>query len=507
MRHRVRLVIGCVLLSVLPAVQADEASEIVRRIGGADSPIESRPQSVRGLAVSESAGIVATYGEPADPKRPRVIQIWNLKTGRLHVTLPGPDEPIRSMAMTKDGKTLVTTSFDVTTQNGITQIWDTSSGQLRHLLPEGAERLRIQPDGTCILAVPGQLRVFRLQTGEEIRRFLAPDLVRDISTDGTRVLTVASTRDPILRIFDITNQTETLKLTGCQRSPRTARFSSDGRTVAAVDGGRVLVWEVETGRVAYELAVPRTRLVTMEFSHDDRFLFAGGLDRQLHVWEVATGEEIYSASAHTGKRAVVSAVAVGPLDDLVVTGGTDQALIVWDADRFLQSRLTDAVLTDAELTDLWRALASSPGQALRAIGQIRETPEPCLAFVRNRVAEVTLPAQKARIRELLMQLNHSQSSVRHRAMHELIQLRAVARPLLLETYETTDSAEVRYRLSRVLSYSEEAPRFTNDDILRMKRLVTALEPLTAATREDILQSLAEDFPDEAVKSAAEALLK
>ncbi|WP_166831975.1 WD40 repeat domain-containing protein [Thalassoroseus pseudoceratinae] len=502
-----RMLIGFAFVIASPKVFAEEPSEVLRQIGGANQPSESRPQSVRGLAISEVAGIVATYGEPSDPNQPRVIQLWNTQTGRLQATLPGPDEPIRAMAVTSDGKTLVTTSFDVTTQTGLTQIWDTDAGQLRHLIPEGAERLRLHDDGTVTLAVPGQLRVYRLQTGEEIRRFLAPNLVRDISVDGTQVLTVTSTRDPVLRIFNVTNQTETAKLTGCTRGPRTARFSSDGRTVAAIDGGRLLIWEVETGRIAHELIAGNTRLVSMEFSSDDRFLLAGGLDRRLHVWEVATGEKIFSAAAHTGQRTAVSAVAVGSRNNRVVTGGTDRKLIVWDAGRFLESRLASSVLTDADLTELWQSLAGGSGSAMQAMGQIRETPEQCLGFLRDRVAEVTLPAQKAHIRELLVQLGHSKSAIRHQAMQELIQLRAVARPLLLETYETTDSAEVRYRLSRVLSYSEDAPRFTNDDILRMKRLVTALAPIDAQMRSEILQALAADFPDEAVKSAAETLLK
>ena len=115
MRQTIRWAVGVVFAVVTPAMAVDVPSEVVRKIGGAESPIEMRPQSVRGLAVSDDGEIVATYGEPADPKRPRVIQIWNLKTGRLQATLPGPDEPLRAIAISQDGKTLVTTSFDVTT--------------------------------------------------------------------------------------------------------------------------------------------------------------------------------------------------------------------------------------------------------------------------------------------------------------------------------------------------------------------------------------------------------
>jgi dipeptidyl aminopeptidase/acylaminoacyl peptidase len=441
-----------------------------------------------------------------------VIQVWDGRSGKLLRTLPGHEETIRAADLSPDGRTLVSTSFDVTTQGGVTKIWDLATGNERHVIPEGGDALRISGDGGSVfLAVPDQLRHYRLDTGEETRRFLGPHLTLAIAADGLRTLALTSRRDTELRLFDATAQREAARLAGCETAPRAAAFAPDGRTVAAIDGDSVRLWEVATGRLIHRLADPGKRVFALAFSPDSRFVATAGLDKVVRLWEVATGEVVHQSPAQAG---ILTTLAFSADTSRLVSGGTDRSATVWEAEPLLRSTLAGRELTETELDDLWTDLASAyPAKAYRAMGQIEVTPAAAVPFLLKRVEEITLPAQTARIRALVGDLDSPSYKVRRAAMRELEKLRAVARPILEEFYETANaadtaagSAETRSAIRRILAIGENAPRFTDEDIRRVARLVESLRRVEQPEADQILRLIIADFPDESVKAAAREVL-
>ncbi len=110
-RPRGHIVVLSSLLVLLSAVgQAQERKDILgdplpaealARMG-TNRAIEKIPadfpnsDSLRGAALSADGKVLATYGEPADPKAGRPIQIWDAKTGQHLRELEGHEWPIRA---------------------------------------------------------------------------------------------------------------------------------------------------------------------------------------------------------------------------------------------------------------------------------------------------------------------------------------------------------------------------------------------------------------------------
>jgi WD40 repeat protein len=66
-----------------------------------------------------------------------------------------------------------------------------------------------------------------------------------------------------------------------------ARFSPDGRMVAAASGNRIVLVEMATGKIRLSLDQLPARSRTLAFSADGRLLVAGLEDTTALVWDLA----------------------------------------------------------------------------------------------------------------------------------------------------------------------------------------------------------------------------
>jgi WD40 repeat protein len=461
---------------------------------------------MRGAALSADGRVLATYGEPADPKAGRPIHLWDGRTGAHLRKLEGHEEPIRALAISPDGKTLVSSSFDAGEGTGITRIWDAGTGQSRHIIPGGGNFLRFSPDGSTFwLVVRDRLLVYRTRTGEEVRRFLGPTITLDISPDGRHALGISHTRDTVLRLYDVNNNREILRLEGTDEAPKIARFSPDGRTVAAIDNtANVLVWELATGRLLHQLMGHQGRLFAMTFSPDGRFLVTGGLDKTIRVWELASGKEIHQHAGHAG---IVTVLGFSARSNRLVSGSTDRTALLWDTAGSLVSQLELPKFTEETLSTLWSDLADpTPSKAYRAMGLLAAGEEETFQYLHEQIEGLLIPSKNNRIEQLLKELDHEDSLVRQRATRELRRIRQVAQPLLQKVLQESDSAEVRARLRSILNGSDNVSRFNQFDRLRMLRLIQLAEQIDTPLSRSTLELLAAECPVAPIAKEAERVL-
>ncbi len=449
--------------------------------------------SLRGAALSADGKVLATYGEPADPKAGRPIQIWDAPTGKHLRKLAGHEEPIRAIAISPDGKTVVSSSFTISQGTGLTRVWDVASGKSLHGIPGGGKFVRFSPDGSTFwLVVRDKLLVYQTATGQEVRRFLGPTITLDLSADGRFVLGVSSLRDTVLRMYDVNTNREILKLAGADDAPTSATFSPDGRTIAAIDrSAKVLVWEVATGRLLHQLIGHKGRVFTLTFSPDGRFIVTGGLDQTIRVWELATGKEVHQLAGHAG---LVTVLGFSRRSGRLVSGSRDRTALLWDTTDSLVSQLELPQFTEDTLKTLWEDLAAAaPSRAYLAMGTLAAE-ENTFSFLHERMEAMLIPSKNNRIEGLLKDLDHKDSRVRRRATRELRKLRQIAQPLLLKVLKDTESAEVRARLRYVLADSGNVARFNQADKLRMLRLIQLAEQTDTPVSRSTLELLAAECP-------------
>lgn len=110
---------------------------------------------------------------------------------------------------------------------------------------------------------------------------------------------------------------------------RTVCFSPDGRRLAAVADGRVLVWDLTRPEPqAEEHVLPQVQAVG--FSPDGRRVLAGTLDGLVRFLGVSREDRSPAAELARVPKAYLS-VALSPDAARVVGGAADGSVVIWDA--------------------------------------------------------------------------------------------------------------------------------------------------------------------------------
>lgn len=248
------------------------------------------------------------------------IELWDTQTGKLRHLIKGFDGPVRSVAFTPDGATLISGSSEfhrteIASKNG-------------------------QPGGTTIAA----LKWWDAQTGELKQQLIMPgEAIYAIratqSPDGKRLalrLSIGSSYWPYayfkteFRLVD--SQTGDLKFKLDMGHPGAAVFSPDNKVLAVTNGDEVKLWDTETGRSLRKLKDMRGTANALAFGADGRTVAVASTKysfdlrsyrvkttaiSEVKLFEVATG----NVSLKLPDVGVVNSLAFSPSGRMLLVGG------------------------------------------------------------------------------------------------------------------------------------------------------------------------------------------
>jgi WD40 repeat protein/serine/threonine protein kinase len=255
--------------------------------------------------------------------------IWQLDTGEAVHTFSGHGGPILDVALSPDGRWLVTVGEGAEIP-GLIQVWDTQTGQLEDSWEghdSSIERAAISPDGR---------------------------LLATASTDGAAKLWLLATGELLATLPD-----HTAPVNG-------VNFSHDGRLLGTAGADNLArIWALDGGDVqlVHTLRGHSSVIWDVVFSPDDTAVATIGFDGAVKLWDTAAGiERITLPGAGNNGREI--AFSPDGVYLAVATGSGLARLYVLPIDDLLtlaQSRLT-RLLTDGECRQYLHLERCEPGR-------------------------------------------------------------------------------------------------------------------------------------------------
>ena len=221
--------------------------------------------------------------------------LWRLCHRNLHRTLSGPKgETVYTLAVTPDGKTLVSASTDDSVR-----VWDVATGKERAVLTghnASIWRLAISPDGKMVASasMDHTVKLWDLGTSELLATLTAGDKVRSVAFSPDGKILAVGTEDGALELWDVATRERRLTLPAHSAPTVALAYSPDGKMLATGAGwstsrgpGGVKVWDVTSEPLRIVFQAPEARWAA--FSPDSKLLATCG-GAGVKVWSVPSGE-------------------------------------------------------------------------------------------------------------------------------------------------------------------------------------------------------------------------
>ncbi|MDJ0728642.1 MAG: caspase family protein [Crocosphaera sp.] len=254
-------------------------------------------------------------------------------------TLEGHQSPVRSVAISEDGATIVSASYDNTVK-----VWD-RQGKLLHTFEghqEPVESVAISKDGEIIVSgsYDNTVKVWNREG----------TLVQTLSDHKDRISSVAISKDGetiVSGSYDNTvkiwNREGKLLHTfeGHQESVESVAISKDGETIVSGSyDNTIKVWNRE-GILVQTLSNHKDRVSSVAISNDGETIISGSYDNTIKVWDrQGTLLHTYVPGNIFGSGYNVTSVSISA-DGKTIVSGNDKIVKVWDRQGRLLRTLED----------------------------------------------------------------------------------------------------------------------------------------------------------------------
>ncbi|MEP7284182.1 MAG: TIR domain-containing protein [Chloroflexota bacterium] len=291
------------------------------------------PSTVKAVAFSPDGTLAAIRVSD-------LIQIWNIKTGKLvnslHVT-QGNGGFINA-AFLPDNKTLMVADASV-----VITFWDLATFKPIHSFGVGkalnnpvkntANKAVLSPDGKIVLVAGASNSVYLVDTTlgstlNTLEGYTGYIENAAFSADSKIIATNSSIIDQTIQFWDSTTGKALQAIHLSSGGPHPFAFSPDGKTILVGDGaGNVQLWDTATGTQKQNIVGVRGAVESVAFSPDRTKIFAGSFFGVGYVFDAGTGKLLRTL---TGHNATLSDAQFSPDSQALLTASEDGTARLWN---------------------------------------------------------------------------------------------------------------------------------------------------------------------------------
>ena len=300
---------------------ADQSPNLTLEDVSLAKALQGHERLVLSVAISPDSQIFASSGD-------RIIKVWNLATGATIATLTNHVQRVNVVAISPDGRTLVSGSDDQTIK-----IWDLASGELVRTLrghSDSVQALAISPDGATLVSGSDDrtIRLWDMTTGRMKSTLKGhTSWVRSLAISPDGVTLASGSFDKTIKIWDLKQAIFIDTLGEDAETVTDVAFSPDGLTLASASRDRTIkLWNLATKQKIHTLAENAETVTSLAFSPDNTTLVSGSRDRTIKFWNLATGKEMRTLVGHTD---TLTSVAISPDGKTLVSASEDNTIMIW----------------------------------------------------------------------------------------------------------------------------------------------------------------------------------
>lgn len=287
---------------------------------------------VKSVVFDDGGSVLYSAGIDGQVKR------WDLATAPAQTVLEHPDS-VFSVDLSDDAGLIATSCSD-----GKARLWNVQTHELIHEIDAHSghcwETLFLHHDDQLNLVTSGsddRVRLWSTTAGELLaeipcRAVLDDPLPLAVSPDQTQL--ALADGDYSAAIYDLDSMN--IKHRFGVGSVDAFAFSPDGNLLATSVGGKVLVFDCESGEEICNLAGDVQNVPRLRFTIDGQMLAAGCYDRTIKLWSTSNILDndalVMPDKVIRGQSSIVDALEFSRRDLIMASGGDDRIIRLWDQD-------------------------------------------------------------------------------------------------------------------------------------------------------------------------------
>lgn len=335
-RKKIKYIVGLCLLSIFLFV----LSIIVNQ------PDDRLTYTISGLSPIYAIDISPDGRKIVAGSEDGIVRMWQTSDWSLVTTFEGHNGTIHGITFNKDGTQIVSGSYDQTIK-----IWQVSTGRLLRTIhsPVPIYSIVFSPDEKFLVVggTEGTVQIWNSQSGDlantlighrNLQGYLGVVHSVAFSEDGQIIISGGS--DGTVHLWQTPSGRLLQRLTvDTRNSIQSVAFRPDSALLAVGgDEDTIRLWSIDRGTVTETLQRWRGGGWSIAFSPDGQLLASGGgvalidgsptriYDTHIDIWNMSNGQLITKLKGHTKN---VSSIAFSPDGDVLVSGGLDATLRVW----------------------------------------------------------------------------------------------------------------------------------------------------------------------------------